>query len=155
MMGKKSGFVLFFTDKFYRWSRMQYFKLKLSDLPIIKDIVIWNHVRKFRNRTKNMTSWERYMEVKEIEARNNKLHFISLILNLKTEMTTRDGANFEEAKSNLLAAELINEPEFKEFKSWVESLDLSEENCSKFDEVIQSLIRHDDIDKENTQNQED
>lgn len=102
-----------------------------------------------------MTSWERYMEVKEIEARNNKLHFISLILNLKTEMTTRDGANFEEAKSNLLAAELINEPEFKEFKSWVESLDLSEENCSKFDEVIQSLIRHDDIDKENTQNQED
>lgn len=134
---------------------MQYFKLKLSDLPIIKDIVIWNHVRKFRDRTKNMTSWERYMELKEIEARNNKLHFISLILNLKTEMTIRDGVNFEEARSNLLTAELINEPEFKEFKSWVESLDLSEEDCSKFDEVILSLAKADNMDEEKTQKQED
>ena len=74
-MKKNNAVVLFFTDKFYRWSRIEYFKLKISGLPGIKQIVFWSKYRKFCEETKNMTNYERWLEVKSIEANNKKIHF--------------------------------------------------------------------------------
>ena len=114
-MKKNNAVVLFFTDKFYRWSRIEYFKLKIFGLPIIKKIVIFNKTRKFYKETKNMTNWERYLEIKSIEANSKKIHFITALLNLKTSILTTDKVLFEEARNDVLASELIEETSFKDF----------------------------------------
>ena len=46
---------------------------------------------------------------------------------------------FEDAKSNILGNEIINEARFKDFKDWLESIDSTEKNYSKIQELITSL----------------
>ena len=133
---KNNPIVLFFTNKFYRWSRIQYFKLKMTDLPIIKEIVIGNETRKFYKKTKDMTNWDRYCEIKSIEANNNKLHFIATLLTLRTSILTADKTQFEKAKNDVLSSKLIMELQFSKFKSWLENVDVYENDTSKIDEVL-------------------
>lgn len=139
-MKKNNAVVLFFTDKFYRWSRIEYFKLKITGLPIIKRIVILNKTRMFYKETKNMTNWERYLEIKAIEANSMKIHFITALLNLKTSILTTDKVLFEKAKKDVLTSELIEETSFRELKAWIEKSHVYENDTSKVDEALKSFV---------------
>ena len=46
---------------------------------------------------------------------------------------------FEDAKSRILDNQIINELRFKEFKDWLESIDSTEKDYSKVQELITSL----------------
>ena len=51
-MKKNNAVVLFFTDKFYRWSRIEYFKLKITGLPIIKKLLFLTRQESFTKKQK-------------------------------------------------------------------------------------------------------
>ena len=97
-----------------------------------------------------MTNWERYLEIKSIEANNKKIHFITALLNLRTSILATDEVLFEKSKKDVLASELIEETSFRELKAWIEKSHVCENDISEVDEALKSFAKR----EENIKSQE-
>lgn len=132
---------LLLTSKNFRWAILEKLKLKLVSLPGIKDAIAYYQVYKFNKKTKGKDNWDRYVLSKKYVNSIDIRTFIMQLLRLQACMMA-EGNNeelFEDAKSNILGNEIINEARFKEFKDWLESIDSTEKNYSKIQELITSL----------------
>lgn len=132
---------LLLTNKSYRWATFESLKLKLMSFPLIKNVVSWYYAYKMYNKMKNMSPWEQH-QIKRKEINDSKKFcFLAALIRLKICIMAK-GENkelFEAAKSDILCNEIINEKRFKDFKEWLESVNSTEKDHSKIDEIINSL----------------
>ena len=132
---------LLLTSKNFRLVMLEKLKLKFISLPGIKDVIAYYQVYKFNKQMRGKDNWEQYMAVKNYEKHSDIACFSMQLLCLQACMMA-EGNNeklFEDAKSRILDNQIINELRFKEFKDWLESIDSTEKDYSKVQELITSL----------------
>lgn len=132
---------LLFTSKYYRWAILEKLKLKFILLPGIKHIIAWKNAYKTYKKIKDKNQWEQYVEMKNIENHSKKFSFIGALIRLQACIMA-EGENtelFEQAKSDVLCNEEINEPKLKDFKEWLEKIDSSEKDYSRIEKLINSF----------------
>ena len=132
---------LFFTDKVYRRSVIELLKLDFLALPVIKHILALYYIYKWDKRMQGLTQWEQYVATKELENDTKKLSFLSALTCLEACIIAdvKNVEAFEKVKEKLLCNELINEPNMKDFKKWLEGINSSEKDYSKVQKVIDSF----------------
>lgn len=135
------GIKLLFTNKYYRWAILEKLKLKLISLLGIKHIVAWIHGYKMHKEMQNMNQWERYVAFRELENNTKTYGFVCALIRLKvcimTEFSNKE--LFEQAKSDVLCNEIIAGAKYKEFREWVQGIDLAEKDYSRVEELINSF----------------
>lgn len=132
---------LLLTSKNFRRLMLEKLKLKLVSLPCIKDMIAYYQVYKLNKQMRGKDNWEQYLAVKNYENHSDIKCFIMQLLCLQACMMA-EGNNeelFEDAKSKILDNQIINELRFKEFKDWLESIDSTEKDYSRIQELITSL----------------
>ena len=131
---------LLLTDKYFRWANSERLKLKFLSLPIIKNIVVWHYMYKMYKKIKGLDRWEQYVEVKNMENNSKKICFVAALIRLLACIMAEDENEeiFEQAKSDVLCNEEINEPCLKDFKKWLEGTTSSEKDYSRVQELINS-----------------
>lgn len=132
---------LLLTSKNFRRLMLEKLKLKLVSLPGIKDMIAYYQVYKLNKQMRGKDNWEQYLAVKNYENHSDIKCFIMQLLCLQACMMA-EGNNeelFEDAKSKILDNQIINELRFKEFKDWLESIDSTEKDYSRIQELITSL----------------
>lgn len=88
-----------------------------------------------------MSQWEQYVEMKNVENNSRKFCFVAALIRLQACIMA-EGENkelFEQAKSDVLCNEEINEPTLKNFKEWLEKIDSSEKDYSRVQKLINSF----------------
>lgn len=116
---------LLLTDKYYRWATIEALKIKLSGLPGVKNIVFWNYAHKVHK----MNQWA-------MPLNDSKIFFFTALVRLKASLESQNKRLFEEAKSDLLRNELINEPTLQEFREWLVNINEKEEDLSKIEKLL-------------------
>lgn len=132
---------LLLTDKCYRRITLERLKLKFLSLPVIEHIVAWHYAYKMYKKMKDKSRWEQYVMERKLENDSQKFNFECKLFLLEIEIMA-EGINeesFQKAKSDVLCSELINEPDLKEFKAWLENIDSTEKDYSKVQEVLNSF----------------
>ncbi len=132
---------LFFTNRYFRWVFIERIKLQIISLPIIHYIYTHIKAHKINRRFKDLSSWERYLAIKNYENQGKLSSFIVLLIALKACMmpSFTDKELFQKVKNNILEMDLINESEYTEFKSWLKEIDFTQRNADKVQEVIDSF----------------
>ena len=117
-------------------------KLRVETLPIIGTATVsyWNY--KNRKNLQKKTLWEQYVKEKNLENELKKLRFKQDLLNLEIYIMSEktDEAMFQEMKGKVLNNEMINEPEYAEFKKWVEGIDSKEKDHERIKMIIDETI---------------
>lgn len=132
---------LLFTEKYFRKAFVGMLKYKFLALPGIRHIAGLRCTYKMYQRIKDMDQWDLYVETRRIQNNSNKVKFITALVRLSLSIMAKEENEelFEQAKSDVLSNELINEPEYREFKEWVEGIEVTETDYSRVDEIINSL----------------
>lgn len=132
---------LLFTEKYFRKAFVGMLKYRFLALPGIRHITGLIGTYKMYQKIKDMDQWDLYVETRRIQNNSNRTKFVTALIQLSLSIMAK-GKNeelFNQAKSDVLSNELINEPEYGEFKKWVESIDVTETDYSRVDEIINSL----------------
>ena len=90
-----------------------------------------------------MEQWDQYVTMRGIENNAEKFNFAYKLFNLKLYMMA-DGEfteEFESAKEEVLKCAIINKPELRKFKEWLESIDSSEKDYSEVEKVFKSFTQ--------------
>lgn len=90
---------------------------------------------------KNMDQWEQYVAMRNMENDSKKNRFLAALIRLEVCIKAEGEKEelFQQAKSDLLCNEIIDEPAFEDFKSWLVGIDSSEKDYSKVQELINSF----------------
>lgn len=132
----------FFTNCRYRlWAIKKFLALKCVTLPGIKHIIPWIYTYKFQKKTKNWSKWDTYVELKTMEANVKQACFYSALIRLQALIISGNPEKdlFERTKSDILNNEIIDDPQYEEFKNWLQSIDINEKDFSKIKEVVENL----------------
>ena len=115
------------TSKLFWVKILKYLKVKLMYLPGVHYIVVRYMAYKEFKENMKLDNWERYVRRKEKtqkaekklaqECFCKKLSLLELIILSESV----DEMEFNERKSEVLSDEMINAPELKEFKEWLEN----------------------------------
>lgn len=137
---------LLFTNKDYRWATLEGLKLKFTSLPVIKHIFSCYYAYKMHNKTKNMSIRDRNIAFRKMERNSKEFCFTAALIRLQACIMA-EGENenleelFENAKSDVLSNEIINEAKYKDFKDWLEGINSSEKDYSRVQELINSFTK--------------
>lgn len=77
---------LLFTNKYYRWATLEGIKLKLISLPGIKHIVSKYYEYKIHKKIQNMSQWEQYMALRNMENDSKEFSLISALIRLQASI---------------------------------------------------------------------
>ena len=138
---KKNKFLLFFTDKNYRFATLELLKIKFTTLPGIKHIISLCAQWRFYKKTQHMDSWERHVALKNVEYWNEKFVFtcklIRLYASIMAEDEYRNDEDFLKNKQEVLECKLMAEEEdLREFREWVKSITPDERDGSRVKDVF-------------------
>lgn len=92
---------MFLSDYQYRQMILKEVAMKITELPIVKQVYHHYRVREFKKENKNLDGWECYVKLLQIEEDNRRFLFNVALLRLKEclkdENTTPE--KFEDQKS--------------------------------------------------------
>ena len=119
---------MFLSDYQYRQMILKEVAMKITELPIVKQVYHHYRVREFKKENKNLDGWECYVKLLQIEEDNRRFLFNVALLRLKEclkdENTTPE--KFEDQKKLVLSYSLIQEERFSGFKTWIENVEVGE-----------------------------
>lgn len=123
---------MFLSDYQYRQMLLKDVAMKITELPIVKQVYHHYRVREFKKENKNLDGWECYVKLLQIEEDNRRFLFNVALLRLKEclkdENTTPE--KFEDQKKLVLSYSLIQEERFSGFKTWIENVEVGEKDLS-------------------------
>lgn len=142
MEKQTSKFILFFKDKEFRKKQLEQLKFRISLLPGIRHILSWWFAFKFAKKTKNMSSWDRYVAEKNLERTSRKTIFVCALLRLYACIASQDEHRNEEefltTKKEVLECTFWNDvPELADFKAWIENISPEERDADRIMNVLQ------------------
>lgn len=134
---------MFLSDYQYRQMLLKDVAMKITELPIVKQVYHYYRVREFKKENKNLDGWECYVKLLQIEEDNRRFLFNVALLRLKEclkdENTTPE--KFEDQKKLVLSYSLIQEERFSEFKTWIENVEFGEKDLSMLDNAMNGLLK--------------
>lgn len=138
---KNNQLKLLIKDKYYREARLELLKIKIISLPVIKHVIGWYEAYKMCKQMKGMDNWEQYVTIKNKEVISQRYCFAMALLRLEVVIMANDidEEMFYQAKKDVLSYDIINEPDLREFKQWLEAINQDETDYSKVQEVIDSF----------------
>ena len=114
---------MFLSDYQYRQMLLKDVTMKITELPIVKQVYHYYRVRKFKKENKNLDGWECYVKLLQIEDENTAPE------------------KFEDQKKLVLSYSLIQEERFSEFKTWIENVEVGEKDLSMLDNAMNGLLK--------------
>ena len=134
---------MFLSDYQYRQMLLKDVAMKITELPIVKQVYHYYRVREFKKKNKNLDGWECYVKLLQIEEDNRRFLFNVALLRLKEclkdEKTTPE--KFEDQKKLVLSYSLIQEERFSGFKTWIENVEVGEKDLSMLDNAMNGLLK--------------
>lgn len=134
---------MFLSDYQYRQMLLKDGAMKITELPIVKQVYHYYRVREFKKKNKNLDGWECYVKLLQIEEDNRRFLFNVALLRLKEclqdEKTTPE--KFEDQKKLVLSYSLIQEERFSGFKTWIENVEVGEKDLSMLDNAMNGLLK--------------
>ena len=134
---------MFLSDYQYRQMLLKDVAMKITELPIVKQVYHNYRVREFKKENKNLDGWECYVKLLQIEEDNRRFLFNVALLRLKEclkdEKTTPE--KFEDQKKLVLSYSLIQEERFSGFKTWIENVEVGEKDLSMLDNAMNGLLK--------------
>lgn len=134
---------MFLSDYQYRQMLLKDVAMKITELPIVKQVYHYYRVREFKKKNKNLDGWECYVKLLQIEEDNRRFLFNVALLRLKEclkdENTTPE--KFEDQKKLVLSYSLIQEERFSGFKTWIENVKVGEKDLSMLDNAMNGLLK--------------
>lgn len=123
---------MFLSDYQYRQMLMKDLTMKITGLPIVKQVYHHYRINRFKKENKNLDGWECYVKLLQIEEDNRRFLFNVALLRLKEclkdENTTPE--KFEDQKKLVLSYSLIQEERFNSLKTWIETVEIGEKDLS-------------------------
>ena len=118
-------------------------KLIVFKAASLKDIIAWYHGYKMYKEMQGMDKWEQYVATRDADNASQKYCFaLALIRLLAVIMADNvEEGMFYKAKNDVLSYEIINKPNMREFKEWVEKIDHNETDYSKIQELLDNLTK--------------
>ena len=74
---------MFLSDYQYRQMLLKDVAMKITELPIVKQVYHYYRVREFKKENKNLDGWECYVKLLQIEEDNRRFLFNVALLRLK------------------------------------------------------------------------
>lgn len=141
MEKSKNSFILFFTDKDFRKSKIQYLKFRISLLPGIRQILSWWFAFQYAMKTKDLSPWDQHVAKMNLERTSRKTIFVCALIRLYGQISAQDEyrnpEDFLTTKKEVLECEFWKDvPELSDFKKWVESLSPEERNAEPVMDVL-------------------
>lgn len=134
---------MFLSDYQYRQMILKEVAMKITELPIVKQVYHYYRVREFKKKNKNLDGWECYVKLLQIEEDNRRFLFNVALLRLKEclkdENTTPE--KFEDQKKLVLSYSLIQEERFNSLKTWIETVEIGEKDLSMLDNAMNGLLK--------------
>lgn len=134
---------MFLSDYQYRQMLLKDVAMKITELPIVKQVYHYYRVREFKKKNKNLDGWECYVKLLQIEEDNRRFLFNVALLRLKEclkdENTTPE--KFEDQKKLVLSYSLIQEERFNSLKTWIETVEIGEKDLSMLDNAMNGLLK--------------
>lgn len=134
---------MFLSDYQYRQMLLKDVAIKITELPIVKQVYHHYRVNQFKKENKNLDGWERYVKLLQIEEDNRRFLFNVALIRLKEclqdEKTTPE--KFEDQKKLVLSYSLIQEEKFSGFKTWIENVEVGEKDLSMLDNAMNGLLK--------------
>lgn len=134
---------MFLSDYQYRQMLLKDVAMKITELPIVKQVYHYYRVKEFKKKNKNLDGWECYVKLLQIEEDNRRFLFNVALLRLKEclkdEKTTPE--KFEDQKKLVLSYSLIQEERFSGFKTWIENVEVGEKDLSMLDNAMNGLLK--------------
>ena len=134
---------MFLSDYQYRQMLLKEVAMKITELPIVKQVYHYYRVREFKKKNKNLDGWECYVKLLQIEEDNRRFLFNVALLRLKEclkdEKTTPE--KFEDQKKLVLSYSLIQEERFNSLKTWIETVEIGEKDLSMLDNAMNGLLK--------------
>lgn len=134
------GLKLFIKEKFYRKAVFEILKWRFLSLPLVKDMYAYILGKKFEKKIQGNDNWDQYVAIKKAENDSKIFRFKCDLVRLEAYIMA-DGNNeelFRQAKSDVLNNEVIDWPEYREFKKWASNIDSSEKDYSLIEQLINS-----------------
>ncbi|MBS5681297.1 MAG: hypothetical protein KHW52_00900 [Clostridium sp.] len=110
---------MFLSDYQYRQMILKEVAMKITELPIVKQVYHRYQISKFKNENKNLDGWECYVKLLQIE----------------------EDKKFEGQKKLVLSYSLIQEERFSGFKTWIENVEVGEKDLSMLDNAMNGLLK--------------
>lgn len=127
----------------YRYRRMlkKALVMKLTELPIIKQVYRLYQTSQFKKQMKDLDGWERFVKIKQQEKDDDLFRFNVALLCLKVclQDKTTSAKELESRKKEILENPLIKSEEFEELKQWTEHAEIGETNFLVLDNAMNSL----------------
>ncbi len=134
---------LFLSDYQYRQMLMKDLTMKITGLPIVKQVYHHYRINRFKKENKNLDGWECYVKLLQIEEDNRRFLFNVALLRLKEclqdEKTTHE--KLEDQKKLVLSYSLIQEERFNSLKTWIETVEIGEKDLSMLDNAMNGLLK--------------
>ena len=134
---------MFLSDYQYRQMILKEVAMKITELPIVKQVYHRYQISKFKNENKNLDGWECYVKLLQIEEDNRRFLFNVALIRLKEclkdENTTPE--KLEDQKKLVLSYSLIQEERFSGFKTWIENVEVGEKDLSMLDNAMNGLLK--------------
>ena len=134
---------MFLSDYQYRQILLKDIAMKITELPILKQVYHHYRVNQFKKENKNLDGWECYVKLLQIEEDNRRFLFNVALSRLKEcmqdENTTPE--KFEDQKKLVLSYSLIQEERFSGFKTWIENVEVGEKDLSMLDNAMNGLLK--------------
>ncbi|MBQ7410080.1 MAG: hypothetical protein IJW20_01705 [Clostridia bacterium] len=136
-----NSFVLFFTDKDFRKSKIQYLKFRISLLPGIRHILSWIFAFRYAMKTKDLSPWDQHVAKMNLERASRKTIFICALIRLygciAAEEEYRNTEGFLTTKKEVLECEYWKDvPELSDFKNWIENITPEERDAERVLNVL-------------------
>ena len=134
---------MFLSDYQYRQMLLKDVAMKMTELPIVKQVYQYYQVSQFKKENKDLDGWECYVKLLQIEEDNRRFLFNVALLRLKEclqdEKTTHE--KLEDQKKLVLSYSLIQEERFSGFKTWIENVEVGEKDLSMLDNAMNGLLK--------------
>ena len=134
---------MFLSDYQYRQMILKEVAMKITELPIVKQVYHHYRVSQFKKENKNLDGWECYVKLLQIEEDNRRFLFNVALIRLKEclkdENTTPE--KFEDQKKLVLSYSLIQEERFNSLKTWIENVEVGEKDLSMLDNAMNGLLK--------------
>ena len=117
--------------------------MKVTSLPIVKQLYHWYQVDQFKKANKNLNGWECYAKLMQIEESNRRFQLYLAILRLKVclESGKTTPEKLQEQKELVLSYSLIQEYKFRKLKEWIENVEVDTKDLSMLDDAMNDLLR--------------
>ena len=122
-----------------------YLGLKARVMPGIRHIFRLREAFKYWQKVKDMNSYELYLESKEQELEAEEIKFRMFLVQLLgvIRCIEKDEGLFNEAKTGILKSRVIEPERFKDFKAWVENVEINETDYSPIESAWNILEQAD------------